>query len=93
MHELQLFRRNEGVTAPADELLALPEEEAMSMLTRIGSGAFAAPGEDGYMVVDLDAGDYVAVCLVPTGTTGDGPPPAEAAPHAAHGMVVDLTVT
>lgn len=93
MHELQLVRRNDGVTEPVEELLALPEEQVMSKVTPVGSGAFAPPGESGYMVVDLAAGDYIALCFVPTGMTGEDQPPApDAPPHAAHGMVAELSV-
>jgi hypothetical protein len=93
LHELQQFRKNDGVTETAQELLALPEEEAMSKVTQVGSGAFAPPGETEYTVVDLEAGDYVAVCFVPTGMTSeDQEPAADAPPHFAHGMVAELTV-
>lgn len=93
LHELQLFRRNDGVTEPVEELLALPEEQVMSKVTPVGSGAFAPPGESGYMVVDLDAGDYIALCFVPTGMTSEDQPPApDAPPHVAHGMVAELSV-
>jgi hypothetical protein len=94
LHELQLFRRNDGVTEPVEELLALPEEQVMSKVTPVGSGAFAPPGESSYMVVDLDAGDYIALCFVPTGTTSEDQPPApDAPPHIAHGMVAELAVS
>ena len=35
-------------------------------------------------MTELDAGDYVAVCMLPTG--GDGPP------HAMSGMTAEFTV-
>jgi hypothetical protein len=93
LHELQLFRRNDGVTEPVEELLALPEDQAMSRMTAVGSGAFAPPGESGYVVVDLEAGEYVALCFVPTGTTGEHQPPApDAPPHAVHGMFAEVSV-
>jgi hypothetical protein len=94
MHELQLFRRNDGVTEPVEELLALPEEQVMSKVTPVGSGAFAPPSDSGYMVVDLDAGEYIALCFIPTGMTSEDQPPApDAPPHAAHGMVAELSVS
>jgi hypothetical protein len=94
LHELQLFRRNDGVTEPVEELLALPEEQVMSKVTPVGSGAFAPPGESDYMVVDLDAGDYIALCFIPTGMTSEDQPPApDAPPHAAHGMAAELSVS
>lgn len=92
VHELLLLRKNDGVTQSAEELLALPEEEAMALATVVGDPAMAVPGADDYAVVDLEPGDYVALCFIPTGTTSmDGPPP-EGPPHAMHGMVTEFTV-
>lgn len=95
-HEFALMRVNEGVTETAEELLALSEEEAMTKVTPAG-GAFAAPGEDGYTVVDLTTGRYLAVCFVPEGATPENMPAIEAgthegAPHAMLGMVQEFTV-
>lgn len=93
VHEVLLFRKNEGVTASAEELLALPEEEAMQQIAMIGSPAFAPPGGEDYMVVDLEPGDYIAVCMIPTGMTSEEqPPPADAPPHAMQGMVTEIIV-
>jgi uncharacterized cupredoxin-like copper-binding protein len=93
VHELLLVRKNDGVTQSAEELLALPEDEAMSLTTMVGSPAFAPPGEEGHMVVDLEPGAYVAACFIPMGMTStDGPPP-EGPPHAMQGMVTEFTVS
>jgi hypothetical protein len=94
VHELLLVRKNDGVTQTAEELLALPEEEALMMVTEVGSGAFASPGDTEYSVVDLEAGDYVAVCFIPTGMTSEEQTAAEdAPPHFVHGMVHEFTVS
>ena len=93
VHELMLAKKNDGVTDSAADLLALPEDEAMTKITIIGSPAFALPGESDYKVADLEPGDYVAVCFIPTGMTSDDGPPPEGAPHFTHGMVAELTVT
>jgi hypothetical protein len=93
VHEILLARKNDGVTDSAEELLALPEEEAMAKVTMLGSPAFAPPGATDYVVVDLEPGDYVAVCFIPMGMTDvDGPPP-EGPPHFTQGMVAEFTVT
>ncbi len=93
-HELVLMRKNDGVTDSAEDLLALPEEEAMEKTTFIGVAEPVAGGEGSYLVADLEPGDYVALCFLPTGTTtfeegpsGDGPP------HFTHGMVAEVSVT
>jgi hypothetical protein len=94
VHELLLVRKNDGVTESADELLALPEEEAMQKVTMLGEPAFADPGGDDYKVVDLEPGDYVAVCFIPVGTTDtEGGPPADGPPHFTQGMVAEFTVS
>jgi len=92
MHEMVLLRKNDGVTETFDELLALPEEEAMQKVTMVGLAGPVPPGEPGYAVVDLATGDYMAVCFIPVGTVSfDGPPP-EGPPHMMQGMVHQLTV-
>jgi hypothetical protein len=93
LHELVLVRKNDGVTASADELLALPEEEALSQVTPVGSPAFAAQGEDDYLVADLEPGDYIGLCFIPVGTTSEEAPPPEGPPHAMQGMVSEFTVS
>jgi hypothetical protein len=93
VHEVLLLRKNDGVTQSAEELLALPEEEAMALVTDVGSPVFAPPGEDEYGIYDLEPGEYLAVCFIPTGMTSDSGPPPEGPPHAMHGMVTELTVT
>jgi hypothetical protein len=93
VHELILLRKNPGVTDSAEELLALPEEEAMAKATMLGSPAFAVPGESDYKVLDLEPGDYVAACFIPMGMTSDDGPPPEGPPHFTQGMVAEFTVT
>lgn len=68
MHELVLIRKNDGVTTPIDELLALPEEELFSQIQPL-NGTIVAPGESGSLVIDLTPGNYVALCFIPVGTT------------------------
>ncbi|HKH29134.1 MAG TPA: hypothetical protein VKA61_12485, partial [Sphingomicrobium sp.] len=44
------------------------------------------PGLTGWMLLDLEPGEYLAVCMVPS-------PPNEQAPHAALGMLQGFTVS
>jgi hypothetical protein len=67
-HELVLVRRNEGVTATVDELLAMPEDESDAMVTFVGF-VLAAPGESSATVIDLAPGSYIGLCFIPVGTT------------------------
>jgi len=93
VHELLLLRKNDGVTQPVEELLALPEEEAMSLVTPVGAPATPAPGTDRYSVAELEPGDYIAVCFIPMGTTSfDTPLAADAPPHFTQGMVTEFSV-
>jgi hypothetical protein len=89
LHEIALVRINDGVTQSLQELVALPEEEAMSMVAFAGAG-FAEPGEADTVLLTLEPGRYGAVCFIPEGTThdteGSGPP------HAALGMLAEFTV-
>jgi hypothetical protein len=94
MHELVLFRKNEGVTQSAKELLALPEDEVMSLVTPVGAPAAPAPGAEDYAIAELEPGDHIALCFIPMGMTSfDTPPPPDAPPHFTQGMVTEFTVT
>ena len=83
-HELVLMRKVDGVTETAAELLELPEDELMSKI--VPAAVVFADDKDGKGValVDLEPGNYVAVCMIPT--NGDGPP------HAMNGMIADVVV-
>jgi len=88
-HVLEVFRFNDDTTL--DELLELPEDEAVSRLTEAG-GVFAPGGASATGTLDLaEPGRYVAICPIPEGSVdgaeGTGPP------HFVHGMVQEFTVT
>jgi len=68
VHEIAVMRINDDVTMSLDELLALPEEEATSMVTT-AAFAFAFPGTVSYGTADLTPGRYVALCFLPEGAT------------------------
>ncbi|CAN5609260.1 hypothetical protein BH20ACT2_BH20ACT2_16480 [soil metagenome] len=95
LHEMVLFRKNDGVTLSAEELLALPEEEATAQVTDVAATG-ADPGDDEYAVVDLESGDYAMVCFIPTGATSEesfeDPSLEEAPPHFTQGMIAEFTV-
>lgn len=94
-HELAVMSKGDGVTESWQELLELPEEEAMTKVTYVG-GAFApAPGAQGLLVVDIEPGDYAALCFIPTGTMVDGGGMTEGTgpPHFVQGMIQEFTAT
>lgn len=85
-HELVLMRKADGTTETLDELLELPEEEAMTKLTPVGVVFSDQAGGTATTLVDLETGEYVAVCFIPTGGE-DGPP------HAFGGMAAEMTIS
>lgn len=96
VHELVVVRRNDGVTESWDDLLALPEEEALSKVQPMGSAFIDRPGSATLLTVDLTPGDYIAVCFIAVGTQvsedgtfveGDGPP------HFDVGMRTEFAVS
>lgn len=97
LHEMAILRINDGVTEGIQELLALPEEEAMAKVTPVG-GAFAMPGESDTTFVALEPGRYALLCFVPTGATPDTMEAMESGvfeggpPHAMQGMISEFTV-
>lgn len=88
-HVLVIVRKKAGVTESFDELLNDPEAEGK---TEDVLGAAAAPGAPAsYGVADLQPGEYLVLCPVSTGSTGqtEGTGP----PHFTLGMHQLLTVT
>lgn len=103
LHELIVARKNDGVTQSFEELLQLPDEEALQYVTVVGDGEplFAAPGAmaPGALTVAQE-GEYIALCFIPQGFTEIPGPDASidpallaAPPHFALGMIQTFTVT
>lgn len=91
LHELTVLKKKDGVTETFDEIIKLDREEGLKKVEPVAS-AFAAQGENDYAVAELEAGEYAVVCFIPVGTTGQGPPPENAPPHASQGMKSEFTV-
>jgi uncharacterized cupredoxin-like copper-binding protein len=98
LHEAIVLRINDDVTESAEEILALPEDEARTKVTEAGA-AFAFPGETGSGTVAFEPGRYLMVCFIPVGLTPEvlaeveasGTEP-EGAPHFTEGMLAEFTV-
>lgn len=91
VHEAVIFRIDDETDQSMAELLELPEEEGEE-LAEFRGVAFAGPGDQGSVVVDLDEGRYAFVCFIPVGTTSmdalaeqEGPDGGEGAPEEDQG--------
>lgn len=88
LHEMAVFRKNDGVTLAFEEILQLPDEEAFTMVTPVGQ-TFSAPGEMAESQVSLtQEGEHIMLCFIPQGTVDlptESPDssPASASPAAA----------
>jgi hypothetical protein len=99
VHELVLVRRNEGVETSFEDLLAMPEEEVMDLVTMVEPVLIAEPGAaaDGELTLDAP-GDYLMVCFIPQGMRelpeGSFDPSAVPAgpPHFTAGMLAEFRV-
>ncbi len=88
-HEMTVLRL-EGITAQqALEILTGPPggEAPAGPPPFKDAGGFQAimPGQSGWATLDLQAGEYIALCFVPS-------PANEFAPHVALGMITPITV-
>lgn len=89
IHELAVFKINDGVTESAANLVALPPEQLFTKI-QFAEAIATVEGTEDDEVLDLEAGRYLYACFVPVGTTknGDGTGP----PHAQRGMYGELNV-
>lgn len=95
-HELTIIELNDGATADEAKAYLEAAETAPPTgpppFTDAGGFGAIADGGIGYVYLDLDAGNYVAMCFVPDvpaeGRTGT----PDLKPHYAHGMWQPFTV-
>jgi uncharacterized cupredoxin-like copper-binding protein len=88
-HEINIERFKTSDTVKT--LLALPKGQAKTRLQFFGTTG-ADPGATSVLYAQLTKpGRYVAVCLVPQGTTSSGP--GSGPPHVMLGMHAEFTVT
>ena len=94
LHEAVHLVKKEGTTESWDELLELPQEEAMGKVDFVGAG-FAFPGNFDVGVHDWEPGEHILVCFLPQGATPEafasGEEP-EGPPHFTLGMRHEFVV-
>lgn len=91
-HEFLVFRKNDGVTESFDEILELPEGQSEELMSFVGA-ANALPGESTATVFEAEAGEHIALCFIPVGSTGEGPEEdADGPPHFVEGQRSEFTV-
>ena len=102
VHEMVVVRKLPTTTQTFEELLALPQEEALKLVQDIGF-AFAEPGKTADQTITTgEPGQYLMVCFIPAGTTSlpsidpsssAAPSLGTGAPHFTLGMLKEFTVT
>ena len=85
-HEFVIFRKADGETRSAEELLNDPAAEEEGPGEFVGV-AFAPPGASASSLVELEAGDYIAACFIPLGGDESAPP------HFTQGMFTEFSVS
>lgn len=84
VHHAQLVRIDDGVTLPQFQAaMQQGEDAAFPLVTFMGGPGAIAPGGKGEVTLDLPAGQYLILDLLP------GP---DGAPHAARGMARSMVV-
>ncbi len=96
IHEMVVVRINDDVTETLEELLALPEEEALTKVQFAGV-MFSAQGGTDTETIEMAPGRYAALCFIPVGTTDMSALESEEAPsgppHFTAGMQAEFTVS
>jgi hypothetical protein len=85
-HHVQFLRLNDGVTVKQfEDALKQAEGPALAMTKQVGGVGAVHPGGTAQAVINLPAGEYVILCLIPS--------PADKTAHHAKGMIKSLTVS
>jgi hypothetical protein len=84
-HHVQFLRLNDGVTIDQfEQALKQAEGPALAMTKQVGGVGAIHPGGTAQSVINLPAGQYVILCLIPS--------PSDHVAHHAKGMIKGLTV-
>ena len=92
IHEIAILRKVDGAEMSWDEIamLAATEDPAVEDVAEFVGAAFSPDAETpGVAVVDLEPGEYAAICFIPVGSLqgepqdeGQGEPESESEPEA-----------
>ncbi len=93
VHEMILLKVRPQVSETAEEILALPQDEALSKVDVVNTIGPVEPGGTGQMVADLEPARYIVACFLPQGSTSmQALETADGAPHASLGMFRAISV-
>jgi hypothetical protein len=96
-HELAIVVKRPGTSLSFDAILALDDPaEQQRHATYVGGIEPVAPGDTGFTVVDLRAGQYMVACFLPVGSTAEqfeSDTEVNGDPHTARGMKREFTVS
>lgn len=82
-HEVNLIKLAEGKTVE-DVQAFMHTPNGAPPFSSIGGFQAITPGQSGWLNLDLEPGNYVALCFVPNSETGK--------PHIEHGMILPFRV-
>jgi hypothetical protein len=84
-HHVQFLQLNDGVTVQQfEDALKQAEGPALAMTKQVGGVGAVHPGGSAQAVINLPAGEYVILCLIPS--------PSDQMAHHTKGMIKSLTV-
>lgn len=87
IHHMVIMKPKEGKTV--DDILAYdPSAGGEEPATEVGIIEVMTNGESAYKTMNLEPGEYIAICFMPDHAEG-----GDGAPHFVHGMVQSFTVT
>lgn len=93
VHEMILLKVRPQVSETAEELIALPQDEALTKVDIVNTIGPVEPGGTGHMVADLEPARYIVACFLPQGSTSmQALETADGAPHASLGMFRAISV-
>jgi hypothetical protein len=84
-HHVQFLRLNDGVTVDQfEQALKQAEGPALAMTKQVGGVGAIHPGGTASAIVNLPAGEYIILCLIPS--------PGDHVAHHVKGMITSLKV-